>query len=116
MGSKRAYRLAVVAALTVAMQACAVHHVSRFAPATAENRLVAGDEVIVALKTGKKYKAVVVSMDDTELVTEGGRYPWKDVDHITIKKVDWVGTTFEYVALHLVVAGAVYLIITSWFE
>jgi hypothetical protein len=102
----------LTAALT--MQACAVHDVHRLRPAQAETQLVAGDPVIVALKSGKNYKGIVVSTDVTRLITKTGTYLWKDIDHITKKEVDWVGTTLGYVLLHVVVVGAAYLYVESW--
>ena len=116
MSGKQTYRLAVVTLLAITTQACTVRHVHKITPAAAEQRLEVGDEIIVSLKTGKRYKAVVVSMDDTQLVTKTGRYVWKDIDHITFKEVDVVGTAFGYILLHVVVAGAAYLFLADTFE
>ena len=107
-------RLLVIGTVALALQACAVQNVSRLRPVQAERHLVADDQVIVALKNGKNYRGVVVSTDETRLVTENAAYLWKDIDHITVKKVDWVGTTLGYVLLHVIVVGAAYLYVESW--
>jgi hypothetical protein len=114
--SLRLLQLIVVAAFAVSMEGCAVQNVSRLRPKAAQSQLVADDQILVALKSGKNYKGVVVSADENELVTRTGRYRWSDIDHITIKKIDWVGTTFEYVLLHVVVVGAAALYVKSWDE
>lgn len=108
--------IVAVPLFAVTIQACTAHHATRIYPAAAESRLETGDEVIVALKTGKRYKVVVVSLDDRQLVTKAGRYALEDIDHFTLKEVDTVGTTFGFVLLHAVVAGAAYLFVADTFE
>lgn len=79
-------RVVAVALLYLALQACAVQRSVALSPATAERHLSIGDEVVVVLKTGKIYRAIVVEVTDAALVSEHRRYTWDEIKYITHKE------------------------------
>lgn len=109
-------RCTILLLAIVAMQACAVHKLSNLSPSAAEARLEPGDRVIVKLKDGKRYKAVVAAVDEKALVTKVRRYPWEEIAHVTIEEVNVASTVGSYVFLAALIAGIAYIAVAEAFE
>lgn len=99
----RVFRLIIVAAVCVAMQGCAAHRTVKLSPAAAEKRMSVGENVVVALKNGKRYRAVIVEMTDTQLITRNSRYAWADISYVSHLEYDAPRSFFATV-------GGIYLV------
>lgn len=100
----------------VAMQACAVQKLSSLPPSVAETRLQAGNQIVIELKNGQRYKAVVASVDHTALATKARSYAWADIDHITVTEVNVVSTVAGYAVVAALISGVAYVIAADTFE
>ena len=109
-------RCTVLLLAVMAMQACAVHKLTHLPPPAAEARLEPGDRIVVELKDGKRYKAVVEAVTDKELVTKVRSYAWTDVSHVTIEEVNVAGTLSGYAILAGIIAGIAYVATAEAFD
>lgn len=109
-------RSVVVLLAVLAMQGCAVQRLSSVPPSVAQTRLQAGDPIVIELKNGQRYKAVVASVDQTTLVTRARSYAWADIAHVTVTEVNVVSTVAGYAILAAVISGVAYVIAADTFE
>lgn len=100
----------------VAMQACAVQRLASLPPSAAAERLGPGDPIVVELKNGKRYRAVVASVTDTALVTRVRSYAWEDIAHVEVQEVNAVSTVAGYSLLAAIIAGVAYVVVSDTFE
>ena len=114
--ARSAWRTGVILLLAVAMQACAVDRTVRMTPPAAERKLEAGDEVVITLHDGRRFKAVVAQVTSTELVTRKNRYAWADVRHVSREELDVGGTIGANVVLYVVVSLVAALVFVEALE
>ena len=113
---KAMIRCTILFLAIVATQACAVHKLSNLPPSVAESRLEPGDRVIIELKDGKRYKAVVAAVDEKALATKVRSYSWEEIAYVTIEEVDVVSTVGSYTFLAALIAGIAYIAVAEVFE
>ena len=78
----------------------------RYRSDDAQSRLQPGDEVVISLKSGKKYRAEVVQVTDAMLVTKRASYAWSDIRSVTREEVDAGKTAGRAVGVTLLLLAA----------
>lgn len=95
--------MSVIALVIIALQGCVAYRTARISPRAAQSHLEVGEQVIVVLKSGKKYRAVIKAITNTELVTRNGRYAWTEVSYLAHEEYDAARSTLKTVGAGLAV-------------
>ena len=60
----------------------------RYRATDAQATLKPGDEVVIVLKSGPRYRGKVAQITDTQLITQRSKYAWADIQHVTREELD----------------------------
>lgn len=80
------FRLFVAALTCLSLVACGSP--VRYRATDAQATLQPGDEVVIVLKSGPRYRGKIAQITDTKLITERSKYAWAEIQYVTREELD----------------------------